>query len=138
MDRCYFQHRIELIIVTILEKFLHTFSNIIMNLIKYEKSQHNDTFALGCFGIIIFALSPLWISALGQYIVDVEHNPTDACNMTNDCGWILIQEYTHYTFPLGLLLLLFYVPIWMWNNHYFDIGNDKNDSVETNRDADQP
>ena len=106
-----------------------------MYLIKHHKTSSNDTFALGCFGIILFALSPLWISALGQYVVDVEHNPTDACTIANDCGWILFQEYTHYTFPLGVLLLLLYVPVWMWTNHSLDVEELIDNPDDTTRDT---
>ena len=85
-----------------------------MELFTYEKGGNNDTFALGCFGIVLFILSPLIIGNIGTQIAKSGGQP---CSEGTDCIWSLIPSYADYTVPFGGLLLLLYIPMWLVTNY---------------------
>ena len=100
-----------------------------IDLLKYEKGPDNDRFAIGCFGMVLFILSPLWIGQLGEYITkNVLEKP---CSESTDCIWLMVPDYVYYTLPMGGLLLLFYVPVWLLTNHEIDVSDSEaEDSTE--------
>ena len=46
-----------------------------MALFKYDKSENNDTFALGCFGIVLLMLSPMIVGNIGVHLAKSNGQP---------------------------------------------------------------
>lgn len=105
--------------------------------VKYKKDSDNDRFALGCFGIVLFILSPLWIGQMGAYITKSFLNKP--CSESTDCSWLILSDYVYYTLPLGALLLLLYIPLWLLTNHELDVSEPPlEDSIEGSTESDEP
>ena len=107
-----------------------------MEMFNYTKGSDNDRFAIGCFGMVLFMLSPLWIGQVGAYITKTVMNKP--CNESTDCLWLMVPDYVYFTLPMGGLLLLFYVPVWLLTNHELDVsGPESEDSTEDSTKSDE-
>ena len=85
-----------------------------MGIFQYNIKQSNDRFALGCFGIFLLMLSPLLIGNIATMLVKNGGRP---CTASSGCFWAEVSTYAEYTVPLGGLLLLLYVPLWLFSNY---------------------
>ena len=107
-----------------------------MELFKYDKSEDNDTFALGCFGIVLIMLSPLIIGNIGVYFTKSNGHP---CSEGSDCFWTQILNYVDYSVPLGGIVLLFYIPMWLITNYdVVDTEEKDSDLIEESNESDEP
>ena len=106
-----------------------------MGLFKYDKSEDNDSFALGCFGIVLLMLSPLIIGNIGIQLAKSGGQP---CGEGTDCIWSQLPSYAEYTVPFGGVLLLFYIPMWLITNYEVDAPEEKDaDSIEDSKELDE-
>ena len=100
-----------------------------MDIIRYKEGSENNQFAVGCFGIVLFMLSPLWIGQLGIYITKTMLDKP--CSESTDCIWLMVPDYVYYTLPMGALSLLFYVPVWLLTNYEIETTEaDEQNSIE--------
>jgi hypothetical protein len=107
-----------------------------MELFKYDKGEDNDSFAFGCFGIVLLMISPLIIGNIGVYLTKSGGQP---CGEATDCFWAQVPNYAEYTVPFGGLLLLFYIPIWLVTNYEVTDAEKKDpDSIEDSKKSDEP
>ena len=106
-----------------------------MEVFKYDKGEENDSFAFGCFGIVLLMMSPLIIGNIGVYLTKSNGQP---CGEATDCIWAQVPTYAEYTVPFGGILLLFYIPTWLMTNYEVDSPNEKDsDSTEDSKRSDE-
>ena len=107
-----------------------------MELFKYEKGEENDSFAFGCFGIVLLMLSPLIIGNIGVYLTK---SNGQTCGEATDCIWAHVPNYAEYTVPFGGLLLLFYIPTWLMTNYEVTESEEKKlKTIEDSKESDEP
>ena len=107
-----------------------------MALFEYDKDEENDTFAIGCFGIVLLMLSPLIVGNIGTHLTKSSGQP---CSESTDCLWVKIQNITEYTVPFGGLLLLFYIPMWLTTNYKITESEEKDsENIEDSNESDEP
>lgn len=85
-----------------------------MGIFTYNIKQNNDRFALGCFGIFLLMMSPLLVGNIATMLVK---QAGQSCTASSGCFWAEVSTYVEYTVPLGGVILLLYIPLWLFSNY---------------------
>ena len=88
-----------------------------------------------CFGIV-WSCYPLIVGNIGVQWAKSSGQP---CSEGADCVWAQIPSFADYTVPLGGILLLIYIPMWLMTNYKVTESEEKNAQIiEDSNDADEP
>ena len=76
---------------------------------------------------------------VGNIGVHLAKSNGQPCGEGTDCIWSQVPSFADYTVPLGGLLLLLYIPMWLMTNYEVTESEEKDSkTTEDSKESDEP